>query len=296
MSNACVDYSNILILNIYASDLAAAIGRHPYKTVVETIKKIWRSHDPTVYAAALARNKITEAQTVEQYMNYFYTKQSTSTCYQPPNIMVATQIPNIYEVEPDQIDVTALVNQLTVCCPQFSRNEITGYVYCEFGRQQEARTRQLYAEQTGIAISKDNKLYKKIFTIRPNVDPTRFGPTDGHNLFSISGICDGMAADDSLIEIKNRISRIYGRVQSHERIQMYTYLALMGRHRCTLVQQYKNDIVAEYVYFNKGSWTKILNEAREFARLINYIRTNSAAQDALLIHGDLPDIGQKIKN
>ena len=52
----------------------------------------------------------------------------------------------------------------------------------------------------------------------------------------IGGRVDGMIEDDTLIEIKNRIYKLFYRLRDYEKIQIYAYLYILGITKAKLVE------------------------------------------------------------
>lgn len=83
------------------------------------------------------------------------------------------------------------------------------------------------------------------------------------------GIIDGRKGD-SIIEIKNRQRRLFGKVPTYEHIQCQVYMKLTGVRKCTLIEQYGQESKSYPLEFSDALWEiEILPALRQFAsRLI----------------------------
>ena len=88
-------------------------------------------------------------------------------------------------------------------------------------------------EQTGDKVNTVNKFFKKeLFQTK-------------HNVWSIGGKIDGIILnpDDSkiLVEVKNRVSKLFYNVRDYEKVQVLTYMNILGLNNAKLVESLKKD-------------------------------------------------------
>ena len=126
-----------------------------------------------------------------------------------------------------------------------------------FGINHENQVLRLFEEKRGIRVMEDTKFYKR-------------------NLFSteslkwmIGGRIDGITEDGTIIEIKNRIYRLFYRLRDYERIQIQTYMYIFRAENGVLVESRNGNINMIDVEFNEAKYENIINKIKNFANFFN---------------------------
>ena len=119
-----------------------------------------------------------------------------------------------------------------------------------FGTMKEESVADMYKSHTGLSIHKTNK--SQYLEIVPNK-------------VKICGRFDGFNDDDVLIEIKNRMRRIFGRVVDYERVQIHVYMAMAKTEKSQLVERYKDKIMIHEVEYDDAFMDGILDELKEIS-------------------------------
>ena len=126
-----------------------------------------------------------------------------------------------------------------------------------FGINHENQVLKLLEEKRGIRVMEDTKFYKR-------------------NLFSteslkwmIGGRIDGITEDGTIIEIKNRIYRLFYRLRDYERIQIQTYMYIFRAENGVLVESRDGNINMIDVEFNEAKYEIIINKIKNFANFFN---------------------------
>lgn len=119
-----------------------------------------------------------------------------------------------------------------------------------FGTRKEESVADMYKAHTGRAIHKTNKSH--YLEIIPGK-------------VKICGRFDGFNDDDVLIEIKNRMRRIFGRVVDYERVQIHVYMAMAQTERSQLVERYKEKIMIHEVDYDEDFMDGILDELKDIS-------------------------------
>jgi hypothetical protein len=108
------------------------------------------------------------------------------------------------------------------------RKIVEGYTNKRFGTIREINAIDFYKEKYDVeVITKIDQRSKKILTI------------DGVELWVISKL-DGMKMDGTVIEIKNRIYKLFDEVREYEWLQVQAYLHVYGLPKAELVEFLQN--------------------------------------------------------
>jgi len=108
------------------------------------------------------------------------------------------------------------------------RKIVEGYTNKKFGTIREINALDFYKEKYNVeVITKIDQRSKKILTI------------DGTELWIISRL-DGMKMDGTVIEIKNRIYKLFDEVREYEWLQVQAYLNVYGLPKAELVEFLQN--------------------------------------------------------
>jgi len=108
------------------------------------------------------------------------------------------------------------------------RKIVEGYTNKRFGTIREINALDFYKEKYNVeVITKIDQRSKKILTI------------DGTELWIISRL-DGMKMDGTVIEIKNRIYKLFDEVREYEWLQVQAYLNVYGLPKAELVEFLQN--------------------------------------------------------
>ena len=208
-------------ITISASDVAACIGKNPYKSPDEIRTKILAKYgaDKTVK---------TKEQEVEELLATHADAQSL--------LAAITESAGVESAASVRQHVKEKLQSLQVNCSEEERKQIEKYMYSKaatmHGTKSEDRTADCLGEN-GENITRDDSFYTHplvTFTLRQ--EDIRF---------QIVGKIDRMKteADGSktIIEIKNRVRGLFGKVKEYEEIQVQTYMQLVGVERAQLIEQ-----------------------------------------------------------
>ena len=120
----------------------------------------------------------------------------------------------------------------------------------QFGTRKEDTVADMYKAHTGRGIHKPPKTYY-LDVIPGSV--------------KICGKFDGFNDDDVLIEIKNRMRRLFGRVVDYEKVQIHVYMAMAQTERSQLVERYQDKIMIHQVEFDGEFMDNILSQLKDIS-------------------------------
>jgi len=230
---------------IKASEVAAVIGRNPYKSATEVRDEMWKRYWPETFrgetrgerswkavrSSGNATKVLDEAVAIQ-------TKSSTET----ENVFLNAKA----SIEADQTLTT--VEKADVI------DHIRSKVYTNHGIRSEDKT----SDALEGVFKKDNAFHMFHVCDIENYDFTIVGKID-----RIQEMPDGSKV---LIEIKNRTKRLFNKIPEYEYVQVQTYLQMLNLERGRLVEQYNDTIASHDVVRDDEYWKSVLVALESFCR------------------------------
>jgi hypothetical protein len=129
--------------------------------------------------------------------------------------------------------------ELTKTQKEDTFEELKSKIYRKFGEVSEEKTSEKIIKETSKKLIKDNKFYKLEIYETDDVKFIIYGRID-----RIECNEDGSKV---LIEIKNRMNRLFKYVPKYELVQVQIYMRLINLDNAKLVEQYKDDIYTHII-------------------------------------------------
>ena len=145
--------------------------------------------------------------------------------------------------------------------------ELKSKIYRSYGTVSEEKTSKQIIKETSKKIVKDNKFYKLEIYKTDNIKFIICGQTD-----RIEYNEDGSKV---LIEIKNRMNRLFKYVPKYELVQIQIYLRLIGLENAKLVEQYKDTIYTHMIKIDNTMIDNVISKLVIFCEKIYEICTMS---------------------
>lgn len=211
---------------IYASQVAVCIGANKHKKVSEAIDALWQRIAPHEYFAALQRNglktedqNVTEIMARHQQVKGLVDRSLTLPCES------SDQVAAHYDLVSRGLDSVDLQDdEKRLVDDVLKRN-----LYTTYGNQHEHKMLAHIRDSLGIRCRPDPTFYKQLAGTARGVQ------------WYVGGKIDAINEDRTLlIEIKNRVNRLFNRVPFYEVIQVQTYLELLGIEQGALVECLKS--------------------------------------------------------
>lgn len=130
------------------------------------------------------------------------------------------------------------------------KNMGTRQTNTQFGTRHEGNVADMYHNHTGRTIKKDDA--RKILEFMPG--------------FQIVGRFDGFNDEGTLIEIKNRMRRLFTTVPEYENTQIHVYMKMAGVTHAQLVERYQDKIMVHEVEMDDDFMEEILTELRDVCK------------------------------
>jgi hypothetical protein len=219
---------------VYASQVAACIGANRHKKVNEAFEQVWERVDPQSYHAALARaGQRTEDQSLLEIMAG---NESVKTLV---DRSMQTRCDSSQAVAGEYGDAGERLTGVADLTPEqrtLVDGEIRKNLYTSFGNRHESDALAYVRSAYGIDAHPDDTFFKK--RVGAVVVKGREVP------WFVGGKVDAIDAAGDVIEIKNRVNRLFYRAPWYEEVQVQTYLNLVGAPRGYLIEAYRPDSTA----------------------------------------------------
>lgn len=216
---------------IYASQVAMCIGANKHKKINEALEMMWQRVDHTGFWAAMKRNRLkTESELADDIIaTHQEIKQLVqSTLAEPCDS--SDQVALKYHEVAKELQAVKLHDEERRLVDDVLKKNL----YTAYGNVQETNVLNYIRTRLGIECQEDPTFYKREHGVCS-------GPW-GDLPWFVGGKIDAIDRDRTLlIEIKNRVNRLFHRVPFYEQVQVQTYLELLGLHRGVLVECLKTD-------------------------------------------------------
>lgn len=232
---------NILI-NI--SEVAIITGDNTFKTRREFFIDFWRKNakaDYQKYSTMTEFVKETDMDVIQKIAKANNIELST-------DLAICAKTRNTGDLNAAKQEILKKIDKLDPVQKAEISASIKNVTNTKFGIKNEYDVAILYNKLTGLTIIKDNK-YRKIELARC-----------GDMCFSLGGKIDGICSENGcIIEIKNRINRIFYELRGYEKVQIMCYLFLHSAEKGQLVEALKKkdgtdinviDVEYDHIYMN----------------------------------------------
>lgn len=246
---------------LYASELAACVAKHKYVKQCDAFETVWKRVSPETYLDAMRRN---------------YKKSDEERVSQ-----LAESVPEVREA----LQAAATTATIAAPLPELpaSLHDADKHLVGKFFRK-EVNTRHGILQEMPVL-----ELVKSKYGIDVRQE-SRFFVTSLADDVSVGGRVDGLSVDGKIVvEVKNRVNRLFLAPPEYERIQLQAYLHLVpdaryallveslhrpGTHRLTnVMKEYKD---SDY-------WgNEIAPRAVAFVRFLQRIIDSQEEQNAYL--------------
>lgn len=254
----------VMSRNIFmcASDLAVITGHNPYKEKSEITLKYWKKHfkDDYVETKLFMKNNNINEKIEETHMgcierisreNNIDLKSVKNDLYK----CLGTKNTDNLQKEKEQL-IKKVLNQLPQKHKEEFKESVNHITNTQFGIRFENNGVDIYTQKTGNNVEKSPKYHKEeLFILDNEID----GSMD---IWTIGGKVDGIATDKDgkkiILEIKNRVNRLFNTVRDYEKIQCYAYMYALDIkciHLAEILKSRKNNNMnVNEIIFDEEFW------------------------------------------
>jgi hypothetical protein len=238
---------------IYASEVAACVGKHPYKAQTEAFMNVLRRMDPKACDRAARDMPEDDATVLQRVLETApHVRQEIQT--------TAKNTTDRHDVEQAVRACVQKVEEessagLSPAEKDSVERAIRSTVQTNVGTVREGGVLAAVNRASDLVFVQDQKLYKKCLGRHKDRD------------WFVCGRVDGMSADGTVVlEIKNRMRRLFGRVVEYERIQMLCYQMMCSVQNGVLVEALGDDqLMTHPIEWDPAEWDDICEGLRSFA-------------------------------
>jgi hypothetical protein len=215
---------------IYASQVAMCIGANKHKKISEAVDLLWHRCDAPSFRAAMRRNRLkTEDELTDDIIS------SNADVKQLVDLTLTAPCDSSDQVAKQYDSVTKGLRSVPL--PDEDRKLVDDLLkrnlYTHYGNVHESKVLQYVRDTLGIPCREDPTFYK----VQQGVCEGPWGSFPWY----VGGKIDAIDEDRTLlIEIKNRVNRLFYRTPFYEQIQVQAYLHLLGLEQGILVECLKS--------------------------------------------------------
>ena len=240
-------------VTLKASEVAAIIGRNPYKPPNEVRDELWKKYWPGTFKGKTKTDKAYDALSASEDAREALNSARavhTKSSDEAESVFVKAKA----KIEADEKLTATQKSEVT----EFIRSQ----VYTGHGTRSEDKTSDKVENDEGVRLVRDDSFY--------NLDVCEI---DG-NSFRIVGKIDRIEekpdGSKTLVEIKNRTKRFFSVVPDYEYIQIQTYLQMLNLEKARLVQQFNSEVRSHAIARNDSFWfDEVMPLLDEFCRDLN---------------------------
>lgn len=261
---------------VYASQVAMCIGKNRHKKVSDAVLSMWQRISPGSFRDAMKRNNM---QTEDDILRRLVESSGEVRALVDKSITATTtssvQVAECYMgalTQLQRLDGTLDAQDKQVVDATLRKNLYTGY-----GTRAETEMLQYIRDVMRIPCHADPTFYKSCM-----------GEVDGVPWY-VGGKIDALSDDGELvIEIKNRVNRLFYRAPAWEALQVQTYLELLDVGQGALVECFKSDSGSVQtnvvpIARDRGLWKDdVVPKLRKFVAFLLKLLRDPAVQDAFL--------------
>lgn len=243
---------------LYSSQLAAFIGRNPHNNACRVFNKLYEKYFDDKIKSYKLENEIKER-------NVGDTAKLRNISNKIGDSKLLIKVDDIckrnFSTQSMQKERTELIKQLETNkdLGEEDKKEIKkaveGYTNKKFGTIREVSALDVYKDKFNCeVITKIQQRSKKILEL------------DGHELWLISKL-DGMKMDGTVIEIKNRIYKLFEEVREYEWMQVQAYLQVYGLSKAELVEYLKigdGEMKVNFIEKDVKYWDDVIKKEMQY--------------------------------
>lgn len=270
-------------LCIYASELSNLIEVSTFKPPATVLMRIWEKNFPQDYNCHkqnLLTNKIevnkndTSKETFNKFKNSLNKKKQKEVCI---NMEKCLEAKNVNSMINQRRELLKEVQELPSKDKEKIKKSIIEMTNTNFGIKNETKSIHIYTQLTGIPVLKLNNFFRK-----------QICKDSGFSWF-IGGRIDGILENRTIIEVKNRMHKLFNKVKDYEKVQTYCYMYILESNISQIVETYMNNRNPETgileIEYEENYWEFILNRILIFIDYFNKFITSSEMKNNLLING-----------
>jgi hypothetical protein len=259
---------------VYASQVAGCIGANRHKKVSDAMMQMWQRIAPAGFRDAMRRNGLeTEEDAVQRLVEKHEEVRALVEHSARVSTATSAEVASCYNGAQHDIENTTLGSEQK----QLVDSVVKKNLYTAYGTRAETEMLRYIRDVMCIPCHADTAFYKQCQ-----------GEVDGVPWY-VGGKIDAMSDDGHLlIEIKNRVNRLFHRAPAYEAVQVQTYMQLLDVHQAALIECFKGEGGAVQtnvvpIARDKLFWKhEVVPKLRRFVAFLVRLLRDTAVQDSFL--------------
>ena len=262
---------------LFASEIAIITGQNKYQKITDLLLKLWLRFNPTDYNQTI--ETLSKKHKVEfipkeddkQILNRISKKNNIDISKEISNSLKTSNVENLNKTKNEILKKFKECNKKD---KEEIKKSLENYVNTNFGTRSENSSIKTYEKENNCKVLLDNKFYKKTIFNYENT------------CWYLGGRIDGYLEDGTIVEVKNRIYRLFYKLRDYEKVQILAYMFIFNSPKGILIENCKktkdNSINTISVDFDKEYFDIIINKLKNFSIFFNNFMTNVDFKTVLL--------------
>lgn len=262
-------------IRVHASGIAALVGQHPYVKQHQAFEELWKKVSPSTYFTALRRHS---RESDEERFDRLCSQHASvhvalNHTTQTGNAAASHDVTNILTEAESLVETEFLTSEDIRCIKDhMKKNAFTTY-----GISKERSVLDILQDELNLKLVQDEKVYAKEFQTKGNV------------VWRLIGKVDATTEDGKMvIEVKNRVRKLFFKMTEYERIQVECYMRLLnGIEKALLVESIRENEKTTLniipVDPDETLWEECIQRAHALIDFLVHVVNDETAQDKYLI-------------
>ena len=271
---------------LYASEIAILTGDNKYQKIYELLLKLWQRHDTVDFNDSVNKIQKDTAQSFSQKENDIdlisrISKENKLDIKDQLSKCLKTQ--NAHEMVKNRENLIKKAKMLPAELQQEFKQSLNNYTNTMYGIKNEGTAIECFAKKCNKKITCNNDFKKRLLF---------------YNWY-LGGRVDGTTEADEIVEIKNRVYKLFHTLREYEKVQIMSYMYIYGTNKGFLVESFsKNDDmqlnVIEVPFDSEYFECHVMRKLEKFSNFYNDFLENNHLK-ALLLFGQPALIENTIK-
>jgi len=249
-------------LCIFASDLAIITGHNKFKNVTEILHKIWSKNFQDDYQNTLklisdSNMDLRQDETDLECINRISKNNNLDI-----NLTKCLKSNNLEELDTNKQDILTKCKNLNKEQKKLVNDALLNVANTNFGTVHENYAVNKYSNLLNTKVLKVSKFFKRNICNYKNTE------------WIIGGKIDGLRDDNIIVEVKNRVNKLFLKLRDYEKVQIFAYLYILEFEKAHLIEflNKNNDpkINILEVIYNHDYWEiEILSKIYKFIKFFH---------------------------
>lgn len=259
---------------INSSELAACIGRHKYKDRSELVISHIKRYNPGAYFKMQIQDGVaTNHDMVRQAEQDMKAKAPELAKMIDERVKATIEEASKRNEDYSKVVASALESVTQSITQNADLDENTKHVLVEESRKRVYTNHGIKNEQKVIdKVAIDSKcrvIRDGVCNLRSRYLVDAYTPDGKKVEVYINGVIDGLQVGDDgekcIVEVKNRMNRLFNCVVEYERIQVLAYMYILDIEKAKLVEHFQGTSREYDIAWDDSDWIDIVHGARNFA-------------------------------